>query len=191
MCESNSPQFVCGVPVDWHYSLDGRVPRPVRLVRFCRKIRATILFFIVQHNVLPPRVTESWYTSTFLPALRKACNLDHGPDFAAVVHDRFEATVRDYITRWAGRKSLWVLGLDGTYQWNQGVVRCHFQSIATVLDWLPPPHADTGGDADATGVEELSSSLARKMTLRDMDDAESDQTAGANLEQVAQPALNA
>ncbi|KAK1827268.1 hypothetical protein QBC39DRAFT_178656 [Podospora conica] len=86
--------------------------------------------------MLPPTADHDEFTAVFLPRLRIMCNVEQGPDFAAVIHGRFGALVRDYVVRWGGRKGLWVRVLGGTYVWNQDLVDEHFNSVETVAAWL-------------------------------------------------------
>ncbi|KAK1828841.1 hypothetical protein QBC39DRAFT_374313 [Podospora conica] len=130
MCINNSALFLCGTSVQEY----GKKPKAA--IRWCLQIRTTILLFVVQHNILPPVLDTAEFDTALLPRLRTLCHLEHGPDFAAVVHRRFAGTVADYVKRWGGKRQLWLLGPDGGYTWNPTVVDEHFQSLSTVEAWL-------------------------------------------------------
>lgn len=144
-------KVICGTPVQSYRD------KPKASIRFCLSTKATIFFAIVRANIFPPAADQDEFTTTFLPRLRVLCNVEQGPDFAAIVHDRFNAMVRDHVVAWAGRRGVWVQGPDGGYAWNQEVVDEHFGSVETIRVWLrasgilePWEHMDLGKFAGAT-----------------------------------------
>ncbi|KAK1826420.1 hypothetical protein QBC39DRAFT_364405 [Podospora conica] len=130
MCFNNTDLVVCGTPLSFYQG-----KRKDTRVQFCLETRASILMTIVEKNAFPPSVHHADF-DIFLRQLRGICHLEHGSEFAAVVHPFFAKTVRDYITRWMGKKNVWVCAPDGTHVWNQDVLDRHFKTMTAMKAWL-------------------------------------------------------
>ncbi|KAF0319688.1 hypothetical protein GQ607_013053 [Colletotrichum asianum] len=90
MCLTNSPTTVCQQPLD---NFRGSRTKARAGIPFCVSIKAIILSHLAQSGVMPESLPPG-NNFTFLPSLRRACNLDHGPEFVAAINDRFVSLIR-------------------------------------------------------------------------------------------------
>ncbi|KAI8278542.1 hypothetical protein K4K59_009215 [Colletotrichum sp. SAR11_240] len=90
MCLTNSPTTVCQQPLD---NFRGSRTKARAGIPFCVSIKAVILSHLAQSGVMPESLPPG-NNFTFLPSLRRACNLDHGPEFVAAINDRFVSLIR-------------------------------------------------------------------------------------------------
>ncbi|EQB55328.1 hypothetical protein CGLO_04760 [Colletotrichum gloeosporioides Cg-14] len=90
MCLTNSPTTVCQQPLD---NFRGSRNKARAGIPFCVSIKAIVLSHLAQSGVIPESLPPG-NNFSFLPSLRRACNLDHGPEFVAAINDRFVSLIR-------------------------------------------------------------------------------------------------
>ncbi|KAK1826416.1 hypothetical protein QBC39DRAFT_376568 [Podospora conica] len=129
MCPTNSPLNICGASIGFYRQ------RRRTSIRFCIETKATILFTAAQDDMLPAKAHHPALRS-FLAKLGRLCHLEHGPEFANIVHGQFRDLVYDYVLRLAPKTGICVHGPDGVYTWNQALLAQHFQSVGSVGQWL-------------------------------------------------------
>ncbi|KAK1456126.1 hypothetical protein CMEL01_16538 [Colletotrichum melonis] len=137
MCTSNTAYEVCCVPVE-SYAASKK-----KAIGWCLLVRATILYELFKHNLLPSDIQRPDFDNFVLEYLRPLCHMgpfqatavDATIRFQKVVLTQFREKVRHTARKWVLDNRVVQLR-NGIHVWSPEITGTWFQTVDTVQAWL-------------------------------------------------------
>ncbi|KAF4772812.1 hypothetical protein HER10_EVM0007973 [Colletotrichum scovillei] len=150
MCTSNTAYEVCCVPVE-SYAASKK-----KAIGWCLLVRATILYELFKHNLLPSDVQRPDFDNFVLEYLRPLCHMgpfqatavDATIRFQKVVLTQFREKVRHTARKWVIDNRVVQLR-NGIHVWSPEITGTWFQTVDTVQAWLRTLGKRNTRDVDA------------------------------------------
>ncbi|UQC76885.1 uncharacterized protein CLUP02_18400 [Colletotrichum lupini] len=150
MCTSNTAYEVCCVPVE-SYAASKK-----KAIGWCLLVRATILYELFKHNLLPSDIQRPDFDNFVLEYLRPLCHMgpfqatavDATIRFQKVVLTQFREKVRHTARKWVLDNRVVQLR-NGIHVWSPEITGTWFQTVDTVQAWLRTLGKRNTRDVDA------------------------------------------
>ncbi|KAK1485428.1 hypothetical protein CCUS01_15305 [Colletotrichum cuscutae] len=150
MCTSNTAYEVCCVPVE-SYAASKK-----KAIGWCLLARATILYELFKHKILPSDIQRPDFDNFVLEYLRPLCHMgpfqatavDATIRFQKVVLTQFREKVRHTARKWVLDNRVVQLR-NGIHVWSPEITGTWFQTVDTVQAWLRTLGKRNTRDVDA------------------------------------------
>ncbi|KAI3545110.1 hypothetical protein CABS01_11772 [Colletotrichum abscissum] len=150
MCTSNTAYEVCCVPVE-SYAASKK-----KAIGWCLLVRATILYELFKHKILPSDIQRPDFDNLVLEYLRPLCHMgpfqatavDATIRFQKVVLTQFREKVRHTARKWVLDNRVVQLR-NGIHVWSPEITGTWFQTVDTVQAWLRTLGKRNTRDVDA------------------------------------------